>query len=150
MPCTPIIITSLLLTPGCTQASSSWEQWGNQPLREVNSLEHLPIKIKTLIGAERAGLDGVANRGEAFNSTDAVDSKLLLPFRRFIVAGVGKDVVLVALEHGGIAYFVEVFLFADHDGTPVLKQKWIRPYTPTTLKEVIERISNGSQATQVK
>jgi len=131
MPYTPTIITFILLTLGCTQTSASFVQWGNQPLREVNSLEYLPVKIKTMLGAGRAGLDGLANRGEAFNSSDAVD--LSLPFRRFIAAGVGKDVVLVALKHGGIAYYVEILLFSDLDGTPVLKQKWILRKPPPSI-----------------
>jgi hypothetical protein len=147
-----ILLGSISLTVFAEEATDS-QQWEGQALKEVVTLSAVPVNIKVLLGVGNPGLEGVGDRGDAFNEIDLIDPRL--PMRRFIVAGVGKNISLLALEKGGYEHFVEVFLFSDVDGTTVMKKnwvlpafvkhKWVVPYVPTTLKEVIERIPDAAR-----
>ena len=114
-------------------------EWQGHVLREVRSVTQIPAVLQSSLGVGRPGLEGVAERGQPFNSTDMVDERL--PMRRFFVAGRDSDTWLVALEHGGRGYRVEVFLFEGPGSAP--KQKWVLLNRPKTLGEVIRSIRLG-------
>jgi hypothetical protein len=78
-------------------------------LTEMRSLASLPVALRQLLPRQPQGLDGIAEPDSPFNATDAVNPKL--PMRRFVVAAVGKDCAIVAVEHGGRGYNVEVYEF---------------------------------------
>jgi len=118
--------------------------WQGHVLKEVRALEKLPAGIRSNLGANRQGLEGVADRGRPFNVTDVVNDKL--PMRRLLTAGQDGATWLVALEHGGRGYNVEVFLFSAPDSTPV--QKWVLLNRPGNLREVVQELPQFAPARQ--
>ena len=66
----------------------------------------------------RLVLDGIADRNGKYNPTDVVDVRL--PMRRFVVVGLDGDATLVAIEHGGRGWSVEVVLFKK----TAVERKW--------------------------
>jgi hypothetical protein len=73
---------------------------------EFSSLAKLPTPIK---GFLRAQVGEMADRGEAFNSTDVIVRDV--PSRRFIRAGhLNPQWWFVWYEQGGIAYFKNILL----------------------------------------
>jgi hypothetical protein len=111
-------------------------EWQGRIFQEVRSLADLPAFIRSALGVGLSGLDGVADRGQPFNTTDVVDDRL--PMRRFLAAGRDGDTWLVALEKGGYAASVEVTLFAAFEATP--KQQWSMWDRPRTLKEIVQML----------
>jgi hypothetical protein len=109
--------------------------WDGQALQVITSLNDLPAPLKTVLGVGRPGLDGVADHDERFNPTDVVDSTL--PMRRFLIAGHDRDIWLVALEHGGIGYYVEAFLFLS--GQESTTKKWVLSEKLKTLSELVRQ-----------
>jgi hypothetical protein len=114
-------------------------EWQGHALREVRSVTQIPAVLQSSLGVARPGLEGVANRGQPFNPTDMVDEHL--PMRRFLAAGRDGDTWLVALEHGGRGYRVEVFLFVGPGSAP--KQKWVLLDRPKTLGEVVRNMARS-------
>ena len=112
-------------------------EWRGYDFQEVRSLSELPASLRTELGAGRAGLDGIADRGRPFNVTDVVDSKL--PMRRFLTAGRDGDTWLVAQERGGRAHYLEVFLFLANERVP--KLRWVLAAEAKTLREVVRLLS---------
>lgn len=80
------------------------------PLSEVPSVSGLPRDVYSLLGGPEGGL---ADRGKKFRKTDAGPGSL--PTRRFVLAGVSADCVVIALEHGGRAYRIERWVFRRSD-----------------------------------
>jgi hypothetical protein len=105
-------------------------EWRGHTYQEVRALADLPAVIRSGLGVDRPGRDGVADRGRPFNVTDTVDDNL--PMRRFLAAGREGSTWLVALERGGRGYSVEVFLFSTLEATP--NQRWL------VLREVIQQM----------
>lgn len=139
-----VIVTAVsVMMLGCeTNRIPATVEWRGHALQEVRSLAALPTVIQSGLGSDRPGLDGIADRGRPFNRTDVVDHNL--PMRRFIVAGTEGDTWLIALEHGGRGYRVEVFLFSALDATP--KQKWIlSDRRPNTLSAVIQSVESDAK-----
>jgi len=93
------------------EATSSAVSWQGYELREVTSLAALPASVRQALGADKPGLEGVAERGKPFNAGDAVVEPL--PMRRFIAAGHDGDTWLVAMEEGGIALTVTAVQVSD-------------------------------------
>ena len=116
-------------------ASEPTLRWRNYEFREISALAALPTSIQEQLGAHISGLGGIADRGRPFNSTDVVDSAR--PMRRLVAAGQSGDTWLVALEHGGIASNVEVYLFSSG----VQRQHWVLPISrPQNLQAVIQQL----------
>lgn len=93
---------------GCCTASAG-SQPGEANWVEAQSLRELPAGVQVVLGV---GLepqdDGIADRGEPFNSTDVVIAGVTPPQRRrFALALVGADTVVVAIERGGIGRWVQ-------------------------------------------
>lgn len=76
--------------------------------QELHSLKELPVEVLAFLREQKP--EGLADRGEKFNPTDAiVDPRI--PRRRFVVAVMMPDRLNVEIEYGGIAYFHQTFEF---------------------------------------
>ena len=97
-------------------------------------MANLPHEVRTLLGANRAGRDGVAEEGQDFNATDVLNGDL--PMRRFVIAGVSKDCVVVAVEKGGRGYSVRRVVYRQTDSEWFAEEAggfWRKPESPTAL-----------------
>ena len=135
--------TAILLascTKAATEAARSQEkiQWAGHTLREVRTLRELPPAVQAVLGVGTPGLEGIADRNGEYNPTDVVASTL--PMRRFLIAGLDTDSALVAVEHGGFGWRVEVALFSNTKQNPRAEQKWILSESPKTLHELVDRL----------
>lgn len=80
--------------------------------RPVASLKELPNELLTLLGRFEKPRAGIADIGEAFNSSDVIYANS--PPQRRLVSGVAtKDCVELKVEFGGIAYYTEQVEFQD-------------------------------------
>ena len=70
----------------------------------VRCFADLPDSFKSLmLGRFNEGeYSGIADLSEPFNESDSVSE--VLPFRRFVMASIGKDLAVLCYEHGGIGY----------------------------------------------
>ena len=108
-------------------------------LVQVRTLDGLPRDVNALLGQGKGGPDGIADRGQPFNKTDVVDSRL--PMRRFIVGGSSLSAVLVAYEQGGRGSSVQALGFVlEPSGWKQIGQ-WTLKSTPYTLFGLIELIA---------
>jgi hypothetical protein len=114
--------------------------WQGHELREVTSLKALPASIRRVLGADTAGLDGMAEKGGQFNAGDAVIEPF--PMRRFITAGHDGDTWLVAFEQGGIALSVTAVEISGG----VTRRGWSLSCCMTTLAEVVRQVSAAPPA----
>jgi hypothetical protein len=138
-----VLVMFGLFASGCTsESTSSTIRWQGHVLQEVRSLGQVPVVLQAALGAGQPGLGGVADRGQPFNHTDVVDQQL--PMRRFLVAGHDGRTWLVAVEHGGRGYSVEVLLFATE--APPATKRWVLLDRPDTLAEVVRQIAKGEAA----
>src|SRR5579864_4414413 len=93
-----LICSALVLLESCAETPPENVEWFCHTLHEVRSLNALPPNLQMALGVGHSGLEGIADGNGKFNQTDVVDSEL--PMRRFLVAGLGADTALVAIEHG--------------------------------------------------
>jgi hypothetical protein len=118
-------IALALLLCGCASAKPARPEPSPQPVpagadcvlkhasHDVLSLKKLPANIRDAL-TKLAG--GMADRGQFFNATDVVVKPA--PFNRFIRGGETQGKWYVWYEHGGIAYWRQIVLFAiDPSGT---------------------------------
>lgn len=105
---------------------------------EAQSLVELPAEVGALLGADRLGSDGIANRGAGFNATDVILDKQL-PSRRFSMAAVSAGCILVAIEHGGRGYYVELWAFERSDDRWRGEQLQGISNVPRSMRELIDR-----------
>lgn len=110
--------------------------WQGQEFSEFDSLLALPASIRRELGTDAPGLQGVADKGQPFNATDAIVE--IAPMRRFIIAGQAGDLWLVALEVGGFGYSIEVSQFSGGK----MQKVWTLPDRPQTLEELLQQISS--------
>src|SRR5262245_11562028 len=105
------VLVALALAGSISLAARGAERCtqGDPQLVEVKSIKALPREVAVALDAERVGLFGIADYAQEFNRTDDVDSSL--PMRRFAVAGVSQDCILIAIERGGRGYWIEVVMF---------------------------------------
>jgi len=119
-------------------------QWQGHELREVTSLAALPALIRKTLRVDRPGVDGVADRGQPFSSSDIVIGER--PMRRFITAGQDGSLWLVVIEHGGIAPGVMAFQFSGG----MLQEKWMLPLRPGSLADAVRFIpTQGSKPSRI-
>ena len=108
----------------------------NARFSEVRSLAGLPPALARKLGADRKGFEGIADRGGKFEKTDVVFEPL--PLRRFNLAAVSKDCVLVALEQGGRGYSMQVRSYERKDADWIELRTQVVRSMPTTLEELID------------
>ncbi|MCL2309996.1 MAG: hypothetical protein FWC42_09065 [Proteobacteria bacterium] len=115
----------------CALASPPSLRWHGYSFHEVDSLSSLPAPLRQMLGTDVPGKGGIADKGQPFNITDVASGTL--PMRRFLAAGNDGDVWLVALEQGGIAYMIQVYLFTGN----VQEEHCVLSGGPKTLEAVI-------------
>lgn len=81
---------------------------GSRPFTAMTRLADLPPDILM-------SLDDPADHDEPFQATDAIRPGAGKS-RRFVLAAIDKDLAFVAVEHGGIGYYVEIWQFERRDG----------------------------------
>jgi hypothetical protein len=113
-------------------------EWAGHALREVRTLKDLPPGVQTVLDVGSPGLDGIADRNGKYNPTDVVDSRL--PMRRFLIAGQDAEAALVAIEHGGLGWRVEVALFSYTDRKATVERRWTLFESPNTLRDLVNRL----------
>jgi hypothetical protein len=83
--------------------------------RELASLNDLPAQVQDLLGRSVVGTGGISDIGGKFNGSDAiVDSSI--PMRRLKSGQVGADCIHLAVERGGIGYWVQQAEYQLVDG----------------------------------
>ena len=112
--------------------------WSGHFLREARSLQALPPGVRNALGGSVAGPEGIADRGEYYSTGCVRDP--WFPGRRFVVAGVDGDSVLVAVEHGGIAWGVDATLYTNTSGVPVARRTWGLSKRLKTLQELVKAV----------
>jgi hypothetical protein len=94
---------------GCMLAQAAGQAaTGSGGWTEAQSLRELPAGIQALLGVG-LGADGIADRGEDFNTSDVRADNM--PTRRFALGVVHGDTAMVAVEQGGRAYAVNAVEF---------------------------------------
>jgi hypothetical protein len=121
-------------TPTASAKSRERIHWAGHALSEVRTLRELPPDVQAVLGVGTPGMDGIADRNEKYNPTDVVDPSL--PMRRFLVAGLDGDTTLVAIEHGGRGWRVEVALFKK----TAVERNWTLFKSPKILRELVDRL----------
>ena len=117
----------LTLSSACQHRATPSVAWEGREFVEVSSLTSLPVMIQDSLGAQRAGAEGIADRGGRFNTTDVIEPGL--PMRRFVVAGLAPDAAIVAYERGGRGYSVRVLLY-NWSGSRVRRVRAWTTYDP--------------------
>jgi hypothetical protein len=94
----------------------------------ITNLAGLPAEVLTSL----RGMSDLADHDAAFEGTDVVGPERL-PSRRFVLAAVDVDRALVAVEHGGLGYNVEVWMFERLGGHWDGEPQWLslEPRTST-------------------
>jgi len=69
-------VLAILLSGFSLVAAQQQSACVGKPLTEAHSLEILPAQLNSLLGRDRSGLEGIADRNGKFNVTDVVDNKL--------------------------------------------------------------------------
>jgi hypothetical protein len=103
------IVAAAGIVLGCCNAAVGQAEQSNWV--EAQSLRELPPGVQVLLGVGLGAHDGgIADRGDPFNSSDAVapDSP---PQRRFALGLVNGDTALIAVEQGGRGYSVATLEF---------------------------------------
>jgi hypothetical protein len=95
--------------------------------------------MQTALGVANPGLDGIADAGGKYNSTDVVDSRY--PRRRFVVAGLDANTALIAVERGGIGWNVEVTLYSNAAVKPAAEKTWTLFEVPCNLRDLVGHLS---------
>ena len=102
---------------------------------EARSLSQLPTAVAQTLGRDVPGLEGIADRGGRFNPTDVPSPGL--PMKRFTLAALGKDCVLVVIERGGIAHYFSLLAFERTGPVWRMTELGLLPGPPVTLQELL-------------
>jgi hypothetical protein len=121
----------------CADKGTRDAQWREEQFQEITSLSGLPISIQEALGVGRAGFEGIADAGGAFNATDVVRENL--PGRRFTIAGISNTHVLAAIERGGRGHYFEILLF---ELPRTQKDRWTLFEKPTNLRALLDSLPN--------
>ncbi len=134
-------VLAILLSGFSLVAAQQQSACVGKPLTEAHSLEILPAQLNSLLGRDRSGLEGIADRNGKFNVTDVVDNKL--PMRRFVLAGLSASCAVVAVERGGRAHTYEVVMFERTDAKWRVAQRWSINAAPRSLQELVAYVSKS-------
>jgi hypothetical protein len=134
-----VLLESCGQTPATPENRQETVEWAGHALREVSTLGALPPGLQAVLGVGNHGLDGIADRDGKYNPTDVVDSKL--PMRRFLVAGLDHDAALIAIEHGGRGWRVDVSLYSNIGRTATVERTWTLFDSPRTLHALVDDLS---------
>ena len=124
-----LILLSSIVVSACVLASlnSAWAaetskarpaDWLQADYEPLKSLKAVPAAVLTALLLKMPYDSRLADRGEKFNATDVIDSRL--PRRRFIFAGRSAQFILVCYEHGGYSHHYHLAVFAVGGEKPQL------------------------------
>lgn len=99
-----LIVLLSLLTTALAQDAAAWG--------EVRTLKQLPPEVRTFLIDD--GPKGIADRDGKFNPTDVV-SDPSVPMRRFVIAALSPERLIVEVEHGGRAHYFQKLEFRSVD-----------------------------------
>ena len=133
------VLASLLSGFSLVAVAQHQSACAGKPLTEAHSLEILPAQLNSLLGRDRSGLEGIADRNGKFNVTDVVDNKL--PMRRFVLAGLSASCAIVAVERGGRAHTYEVVAFEHINARWRVAQRWSINAAPRSLQELVAHVN---------
>ena len=109
-------------------------------LVEVRSIEGLPTDVKKILGRQKIGVEGIADKWEKFNTTDVMRDQL--PVRRFITGGAGPRSALVAYEQGGRGYSIQAAAFALERSGWLKVGEWTLHENPYTLRGLLQLVDS--------
>jgi hypothetical protein len=109
-------------------------------LVEVRSIEGLPTDVKKILGRQKTGVDGIADKWEKFNTTDVIYDQL--PMRRFIAGGSGPSSAVVAYEQGGRGYSIQAAAFALERSGWIKVGQWTLHENPYTLRGLVDFVDS--------
>jgi len=132
-------VLAILLSGFSLVAAQQQSACVGKPLTEAHSLEILPAQLNSLLGRDRSGLEGIADRTGKFNVTDVVDNKL--PMRRFVLAGLSASCAIVAVERGGRTHTYQAVAFEYANAKWLVVQRWGINGAPHSLQELVARVS---------
>src|SRR2546425_9391173 len=145
---TPTVVASVLVSflSGFSLVATAQQHsvCAGRPLTEARSLEALAPQLNSLLGRDRDGLEGIADRNGKFNVTDVVDNKL--PMRRFVLAGLSASCAIVAVERGGRAHTYEVVAFEQTNAKWRGAQRRGVHARPRSLPEIGAQVPNEASA----
>jgi hypothetical protein len=132
----------LVLIPLATRAAAADVPFVIDTARlvQVVSVEGLPMDVRKLLGRQKSGIEGFADKWGEFNKTDLIDERL--PMRRFIVGGAGPSSALVAYEQGGLGYSIKAAAFALDRSGWVKVGEWVLPENPYNLRGLLELVDS--------
>lgn len=87
------------------------------PVVEIHTQRDLPVSVRRQLYFGRDADAGIADPGEPFNRSDAIENPLW-PSSRLVVAARRGNSWVVAMERGGFAYGVEVLWFETAEAPP--------------------------------
>jgi hypothetical protein len=99
-----------LILFGPAQAQPQSTSCKSVPARNLNSLNELPEQVQVLLERANAGVSGIADIGEKFNSTDVVDDASV-PMRRLVKGLMSGTCIWLTIERGGRGYGIEQIEF---------------------------------------
>lgn len=106
------------------------------PFVQADSLRQLPAAVQQQLGVDQGA---IADRDERFNAGCVVSGKE--PRQRFLLGAVAADLVLVAIEVGGIAHYSRTLEWRRQGDTWVrAERRNARPF-PRTLQELLQEDS---------
>lgn len=106
---------------------------------EVRSLFGLPKEVAARLS--ESGRNDIADSNEKFNATDVIKVGYEnAPFRRFSLAAVSPSRILVAVEHGGRGYSVELWNFERSDGSWCGEKRGAIYKVPDSLGELVDHM----------
>lgn len=108
-------------------------QAGGAAWRQLDSLADLPLALRASLQAS----EGLSDRGGPFNAgcvrTDAT------PSSRFVMGAASPGVVVVAVERGGFAHFVETLEFRQAGSDWRLAARGNGPLAPADAAALLAR-----------
>ena len=109
----------------------------------VKRIADIPAPVRKQLIPDAKAVDGMANPGDSYQTTDVVGPKLL-PFRRLILAADAAGYSLVYEEHGGFFYGQALSLYKLTNGTARLVWEAMvsaeaRPLTFEQLRSLIRQ-----------
>ena len=109
-------------------------------LLEVISIEGLPADVKQILGCQKTGVEGIADKWERFNATDVIYNEF--PMRRSVAGGAGPSSAVVAYEQGGRGYSFLAAAFALEASGWTKVSEWTLRENPHTLHRLLELVDS--------
>lgn len=116
-------------------ASGSSAATAATPFVQADSLRDLPLSLQQQLGVGRPG-QAIADRGERFNAGCLGGDGL--PQQRFLLGAVSGELVVLAVEVGGIAHYSTTVEWRRQGGRWIATDRPTARAFPHTLQELLE------------